>query len=121
VTDSTHIPMRLDDGREITATLLRIFHDKETPDGTRLRTRALNLYWYIGSDGTTCPEHYEHILLSYLDSVFRNIQHRWSMASIYVPLPEQTVGREDPLIELSALEDARSFIAKLAPSFMVKN
>lgn len=121
VTDSTHVPVRLDDGREITVTLLRIFHDKETPDGTRLRTRALNLYWYIGSDGTTCPEHYEHILLSYLDSVFRNIQHRWSMASIYVPLPEQTVGREDPLIELSALEDARSFIAKLAPSFMVKN
>ncbi len=118
VTDSTHVPIRLEDGREITATLLRIFHDKEAPNGARLRTRALNLYWYIGSDGTTCPDHYEHILLSYFDSVFRNIQHRWSMASIYIPLPEQIVGQEDPLIELGALEDARAFVSKLAPTFM---
>jgi exosortase len=119
VTESTPVPIRLEDGREITATLLRIFHDKDTGNGVRLRTRALNLYWYIGSDGTTCPEHYEHILLTYFDSVFRNIQHRWAMASIYIPLPEQPVGQEDPFVELAALEDARGFIAKLAPTFMV--
>jgi hypothetical protein len=114
------VPILLEDGREITATLLRIFHDKEGPNGARLRARALNLYWYVGSDGTTCPEHYEHILLTYFDSIFRNIQHRWSMASIYIPLAEQIVGQEDPLIELGALEDARAFVSKLAPTFMTK-
>jgi hypothetical protein len=40
------------------------------------------------------------------------------MASIYIPLPEQIVGQEDPLIELGALEDARAFVSKLAPTFM---
>ncbi len=120
VTDRTPIPLRLEDGREITMMMMRIFRDTEPQPGVRIRTRALNFYWYVGSDGVTCPDHYEHILLSYFDSTFRNIQHRWAMASIYVPLPEQRVGQEDPFIELGALEDARGFIAKLAPQFMLK-
>lgn len=119
VTDRTQIPLRLEDGREITVMMMRIFRDGEPQPGVRIRTRAVNFYWYIGSDGTTCPDHYEHVFLSYYDSVFRNIQHRWAMASIYVPLPEQRVGQEDPFIELSAVEDARTFIAKLAPTFML--
>jgi hypothetical protein len=78
----------------------------------------VNFYWYIGSNGTTCADHYKHVFLSYFDSTFRNIQHRWAMASIFVPLPEQRVGQEDPFIELGAVEDARAFIAQLAPQFM---
>jgi exosortase len=120
VTDRTPIPLRLEDGSEITVMMMRIFRDVESQPGVRIRTRALNFYWYIGSNGVTCPDHYEHILLSYFDSTFRNIQHRWAMASIYVPLPEQRVGQEDPFIELGALEDARGFIGKLAPQFMLK-
>jgi len=118
VSERTPFPVRLADGREITLMMMRIFRDSEPQPGLRVRTRAVNFYWYIGSDGSTCPEHYEHILLSYFDSVFRNIQHRWAMASIYVPLPEQQIGREDPLAELNAVEDAREFIAQIAPLFM---
>ena len=120
VTDRTQIPLHLKDGRDITVMMMRIFRDNESQPGVRIRTRAVNFYWYIGSDGTSCPDHYEHILLSYFDSTFRNVQHRWSMASIYVPLPEQRVGQEDPFIELSAVEDARAFITELAPQFMLK-
>jgi len=118
VSDRAPFPVRLADGREVTMMMMRIFRDAEPQPGLRIRTRAVNFYWYIGSDGTTCPDHYEHILLSYFDSVFRNIQHRWAMASIYVPLPEQQLGREDPLAELNAVEDAREFIAQIAPLFM---
>ncbi|MFO1486209.1 MAG: exosortase/archaeosortase family protein [Verrucomicrobiaceae bacterium] len=120
VMDSTHIPIRLADGREITTTLLRIFRDSATSTGTRIRTRALNLYWYIGSDGTTCPDHYGHVFHSYYDSVFRGVQHRWAMASIYVQLEEKPVGEEAPLAEFNALEDAREFISRLAPTFMIE-
>lgn len=120
VTDRTQMPIHLADDREITVMMMRIFRDSEPQPGVRLRTRAVNFYWYIGSDGTTCPEHYEHVLLSYVDSIFRNIQHRWAMASIYVPLPEQLVGKEDPFVELSAVEDTREFIAQLAPRFMLR-
>lgn len=119
VTDRTPIPLHLKDGRDITVMMMRIFRDVEPQPGVRIRTRAVNFYWYIGSDGTTCADHYEHILQSYFDSTFRNIQHRWAMASIYVPLPEQRVGQEDPFVELSAVEDAREFIAQMAPQFML--
>jgi len=119
VTDRTQIPLHLEDGRDITLMMMRIFRDVEPQPGVKLRTRAINFYWYIGSDGTNCADHYEHVFLSYYDAVFRNIQHRWAMASIYVPLPEQRVGQEDPLLELSAVEDARAFVARLAPTLML--
>ncbi len=118
IVDRTQMPLRLQDGREITMMMMRLFRDTEPQPGVRIRTRALNFYWYIGSDGTWCPDHYEHVFLSYFDAVFRNIQHRWAMASFYVPVSEQLVGAEDPLAELNAMEDARQFMAKLAPTFM---
>lgn len=120
VTDRTPVTLRLADGRDVTVMLMRIFRDVEPQPGVRVRTRALNFYWYVGSNGTTCAEHYEHIFLSYFDSVFRNIQHRWAMASIFVPLLEQRVGSEDPLVEISAAEEARQFISNLAPTFMME-
>lgn len=120
VTDRTSIPLRLEDGRDITIKMMRIFRDIEPKPGLRVRSRAVNFYWYVGSQGTSCPDHYEHVFRSYFDSIFRNIQHRWAMASIFVPLPEQQVGKEDPLVELDAIEDARAFIAKLAPTFMLE-
>ena len=119
VTDRTPLTLRLADGREVTMMMMRIFRDAEPQPGVRIRTRAVNFYWYIGSDGTACADHYEHVFLSYFDSTFRNIQHRWAMASIFVPLPDQRVGQEDPFIELGAVEDARNFIAQLAPQFML--
>lgn len=119
VTDRTPMQIHLEDGRDIPIMMMRIFRDVEPQPGVRIRTRALNFYWYIGSNGTSCADHYEHIFLSYYDGVFRNTYHRWAMASIYVPLPEQRVGQEDPILELTAMEDARTFISKLAPTFML--
>jgi exosortase len=119
VTERMPVSLHLEDGRDIDIMMMRIFRDVEPQPGVRIRTRAINFYWYIGSDGTTCADHYEHVFLSYFDAVFRNIQHRWAMASIFVPLPEQRVGQEDPFLELGAVEDARTFIAKLAPAFML--
>ncbi len=119
VSDRMPISIHLEDGRDIDVMMMRVFRDVEPRPGVRIRTRAVNFYWYIGSDGVSCADHYEHIFLSYYDAVFRNIQHRWSMASIYVPLPEQQVGQEDPMLELGAVEDGRVFIAKLAPAFML--
>ena len=118
VADRMLFPLHLEDGRDINIMMMRIFRDVEPQPGVRIRTRAINFYWYIGSDGTTCADHYEHVILSYSDAVFRNIQHRWAMASIYVPLPDQRVGQENPMLELSAVEDAREFLSKLAPAFM---
>lgn len=117
ITTRSQIPLILADGREVTATLLRMFRDFEPAPGQRMRMRALNIYWYIGSDGTTSPDYYDHIRIGYLDAVLKNLNHRWSMASFFVPLKEAEIGKEDPFAEVSALEDARQFIAELAPKF----
>ena len=83
------------------ATLLYLFKDHKTRDGRRVRTRAYNLYWYVGYDVAT-PSYTTHVLLSHRDSVFRNINHRWGMASLFVVSRSRPVGQPDPLGDISA-------------------
>lgn len=105
-------------GRAVEATLLRLFRDVEGPGGRRVRVRALNLYWYVGSDGTTRPDYYGHIAKGYQDAIFRNLNHRWSMVSVFVPFSEALLEEEDPFREFTALEEAKVFVEKLMPSVM---
>ena len=118
ITERLKIPVKLENGRTIQATLLRMHRDYEPSPGTRKRMRALNLYWYIGSDGTTSDDYYDHIRISYFDAVFRNLAHRWAMASFFVPMPEGDVGITDPMQEVTALEELRDFAGGVAPKFM---
>jgi len=118
ITDSMPIPIKLANGRTIEATLLRMFRDIETAQGQRMRVRALNIYWYIGSDGTTSPDYYDHIRISYFDAVFKNLTHRWAMASFFLPIAEADIGIANPMSEAIALEDLRDFASQIAPDFM---
>ncbi|MBX7207509.1 MAG: exosortase-associated EpsI family protein [Verrucomicrobiaceae bacterium] len=120
ITDQMTVPIRLADGRAFEGTLLRMFREVEVSPGVRKRVRALNIYWYIGSDGTTTPEFYDHLRISYMDAVFKNLAHRWAMASFFLPLPESEIGFDNPMIEATALEELRDFSAGLAASFMKK-
>ena len=118
ITDRTQIPIQLPSGRIIQATMLRMFSDALSDSGQRIRHRAINVYWYIGSDGTTSADYYDHIRISYIDAVFRNLSHRWAMASLYVPMPPSQIGMGDPMAEVNAMEEIRSFAAQIAPHFM---
>ena len=117
--ESTPITLKLSDGREITATLLRLFSDREIQPGVTKRVRAMNIYWYVGSDGTTSPDYYDHIRLSYMDAIFRNINHRWSMASVFAPIIETPGADSNPFAEIGVIEEVKNFIQELAPHFMV--
>jgi hypothetical protein len=76
----------------------------------------VNIYWYVGSDDTTSASHYEHVATTYLDAIFRNLNHRWAMVSVFVPIPpSETEGPEGMFAEFTALEDAREFAALLQP------
>lgn len=118
ITERLKIPVKLDNGRTVQATLLRMHRDYEPSPGTRKRMRALNLYWYIGSDGTTSDDYYDHIRISYIDAVFHNLAHRWAMASFFVPMPETEVRANDPMEEVGALGELRDFAGGVAPKFM---
>ena len=51
------------------------------PTGEEYRVRAHFVYWFIGTDITT-PSHFERIMRTTWDSIFRNVNHRWAYASI---------------------------------------
>lgn len=118
ITDRIPVPMRLPSGRVIQATALRMFHDFGTEPGVRKRVHGLNIYWYIGSDGTTSADYYDHIRIGYIDAVFKNLSHRWSMASFFLPLPDDTLGMVDPMQEATAMEELRDFAGQIAGKFM---
>jgi exosortase len=118
IASSLVLPLSFADGRATEATLLRLFREVEVEPGKRVRMRALNLYWYVGSDGTTRPDYYGHISKGYQDAIFRNLNHRWSMVSTFVPVSEALVGQEDGLLEFGVLEDVRSFLSHLVPQVM---
>lgn len=115
---SERLPLRFADGSEAEATLLRLFRDIKEEGRPDRRMRVLNFYWYVGSDGTTNPDYYGHISKGYLDALFKDINHRWSMVSVFVPVSELPTGQEDGLAELPILEETRSFISHLVPALM---
>lgn len=118
ISSSSNVPIVLAGGQTVTVTLLRLFRDATKDQGRRIRVRALNFYWYIGSDGSTRPDYYGHIAKGYQDAILRNLNHRWSMVSFFVPVSERPIGSEDPFGELKALEDAKEFASQLVPTLL---
>ncbi|MCB1224182.1 MAG: exosortase/archaeosortase family protein [Verrucomicrobiales bacterium] len=119
IVDSNEITIPLQDGRNVHATVLRLLRDRIDADGQRLRFRGLNIYWYVGSDGSTVADFYGHVTQGYRDAILKNLNHRWSMVSVFTPVWEGPVGREDPFEELRALDDTKAFITELAPQLMI--
>ncbi|MFN7563964.1 MAG: exosortase/archaeosortase family protein [Prosthecobacter sp.] len=116
IVESTPVSIHSPEGGSFQATSLRFFLDHLDENGRRLRQRGVNIYWYVGSDDTTSASHYEHVATTYLDAIFRNLNHRWAMVSVFVPIPpSETEGPEGMFAEFTALEDAREFAALLQP------
>ncbi len=112
--------IEIDAGLEqpVQATLLSMHRDTQTAEGGVRRTRALNVYWYFGSDGTTAASYNRHVTISYFDSVLRNLNHRWALVSFFAPLRDQAIGQEDLFAEVTALEDVKTFIRSLVPELV---
>lgn len=117
IVESVPVTVPLPAGRTLNATVLRLFRDFIDPDtGRRKRTRGVDIYWYVGSDETTCATHYEHVATTYTDAIFRNINHRWAMASVFISWDEPEIPGPDAMFaEFNALEDAREFASQIMP------
>ncbi len=114
--ESVPVTINKPDGTSFAATYLRLAIDRMDESGRRLRQRGVNIYWYVGSDDTTCASHYEHVAATYLDAIFRNLNHRWAMVSVFMPIPPSEMeGPEGMFAEFTALEDTREFAGMLQP------
>ncbi len=94
--------------------MVRMLRDYAGPDGVPRRLRALNLFFYVGSQGVTTPDYYDHVLKSYLHALTRNVNHRWALVSFFMPFAESAVGQGDPMAELTAMEELREFAGQAA-------
>ncbi|MCA1962717.1 MAG: exosortase [Prosthecobacter sp.] len=119
VSSTREITLDLGDGFQPTVTLMTMFRDVEDATGRRGRLRALNLFWYMGSDGSTCAGYQEHVWRTYRDAFFRNLNHRWTLLTFFAPLKAEPAGLADPLAEITALQDVESFIRSLMPHLLV--
>jgi exosortase len=116
IVESVPVTINKPDGTSFAATYLRLAIDRMDESGRRLRQRGVNIYWYVGSDDTTCASHYEHVAATYLDAIFRNLNHRWAMVSVFMPIPPSEMeGPEGMFAEFTALEDTREFAGMLQP------
>ena len=116
IVESVPVTINKPDGTSFAATYLRLAIDRMDESGRRLRQRGVNIYWYVGSDDTTCASHYEHVAATYLDAIFRNLNHRWAMVSVFMPIPPSELeGPEGMFAEFTALEDTREFAGMLQP------
>lgn len=120
IEDSEVVPIRLEDGRVIEATLMRIYLDRQTGPGMRVRDRAINVYWYQGSHGLSTASYAMSHTRTYVDSIFRNLNHRWGQVSVYMFYSEHPLGMEDPLEGLAAREALLDFVTKLTPKILAK-
>ncbi len=120
IANSEGISFKLPDGRLQHATLMHIFRDQEVAPGQRMRIQALNVYWYQGSHGVSTAGYNMSYTRSYLDAIFRNLNHRWGQVAFYMPFSQHPVGNDDPLEEVVAREQMLKFLEKLTPQILVE-
>lgn len=120
-TISTHeeIPIKLKDGREITASIMRLHRDVQIETGEIIRIRGLNLYWYIGSEGIVTPSYKMSHFYTYRDSILFNFNHHWSQAAFYMQLPEIRADGQDLIGEIIAQQQLADFAGQAASEFML--
>ena len=98
------------------ATLLTLIRQSPSADGSIISVVAYNLYWYVGHD-RRAASYNEHIARSLVDSVVRNVNHRWSMVSLF-HLTE-TNGIIDAPTEDRAIERLREVAGAVTPHILV--
>ncbi len=118
ISDTENVTIKLADGREIRASLMHIFRERQSSAGIHVRQRALNLYWYQGSHGLSTPSYNVSYARTYLDSILRNLNHRWGQVAFYMPVSEHPAGIEDPIEEAVAKDELLDFLSNLTPQIL---
>lgn len=81
ITDSQVHEVKLLSGEVLRVRDLAIEREVLLGDGSKLPLRAHYVYWFVGADVST-PSNLERQLISFRDSVLRNVNHRWAYPSV---------------------------------------
>jgi EpsI family protein len=108
------IAINLKSGRSLSVMKLTIRRPVELMTGEKKELRQLFLYWFVG-EGRTTADHFERILLTSRDRVFRNINHRWAYVTVssVVTCSVNPDGKDDA----ETLAMLKDFIREIVPTF----
>ena len=107
-------------GATRTATLVNLHRDVISSDGIPFRIYAYNLFWYEGYDVST-PSYQNHIAITQRDKLFRQLTHRWSLASLFTALPPVEQAAPEPIEMLDVLRrEFLSFATDLTPALLAQ-
>lgn len=120
IDDRFTVEVRLDDGQVRNAMLLKLHRDRNPDSNRPVRTSAYNIYWYEGFNIST-PNYQEHVVLTHIDNIFKNVSHRWSMASFFLQLPPEPIGALGQSDHANEIESLKSFIGTFTPKILRTN
>jgi hypothetical protein len=110
---------RVNDQHDLKVTDLYIERKITLPNGEICPLRSHYLYWFIGTD-TTTPSHSSRAVISLMDSILRNVNHRWAYASVQAHetegLPQKEFGERSRTSE-QTVELALKVLAECVPQF----
>lgn len=118
IRDTEGVTIEMADGSTMRASLMHVFRERQTVTGARVRQRAMNLYWYQGSHGVSTPSYNVSNARTYIDSILRNLNHRWGQVSVFMPVSELPAGQDDPVRESVVKDELLEFISKLVPQIL---
>ena len=79
------VPVKLSNGRELEVMRLTARRPVVLKDGTKTELENVFYYWFVGKNVTT-PYHLRRILLTNLDMVLHNVNHRWAYVVVSSPV-----------------------------------
>jgi hypothetical protein len=109
------IPVKLSNGKELEVMRLMARRPIVLKDGSKTEIENVFYYWFVGKNVTT-PYHLRRILLTNLDMVLHNVNHRWAYVVVSAPVLSGLIPGGNDLKQTDAMLD--NAVRELAPQIM---
>ena len=114
--DQGHVKtVKLSNGHDLQVMRLTARRPIMLNNGTKAELENVFCYWFVGHN-TTTPYHLRRILMTNLDMVFHNINHRWAYVVVSAPVLKGLAPNGKDLQQTD--EMLTQSIAELAPKIM---
>lgn len=79
------VPVKLSNGNKLEVMRLTARRPIMLNNGSKAELESVFYYWFVGRNATT-PYHLKRILMTNLDMVFHNVNHRWAYVVVSAPV-----------------------------------
>jgi hypothetical protein len=109
------VPVKLSNGKELEVMRLMARRPIVLKDGSKTEIENVFYYWFVGKNVTT-PYHLKRILLTNLDMVLHNVNHRWAYVVVSAPVLSGLISGGNDLKQTDAMLD--NAVRELAAEIM---